>query len=196
MTRAAPFSPIMMVAALMLVEVMRGMTDASITRSRETPCTRSSGIDHRAVVAAHAAGAAGMEHRAALRRTRTEAGPARTRRCLRQHSRVDQVAERRLPVDVAQHADAVDQRLAVDAPRSGSWPGCAAARAGRPTRCRRVPRDVGPALACRGREAGEAVQRLARLVHRQRHDRELHVGAVVARVPRARRSRPPARRRR
>src|SRR6185369_6128224 len=39
-TSAAPFSPIMIAAALVLVETTRGITDASMTRSRSTPRTR------------------------------------------------------------------------------------------------------------------------------------------------------------
>ena len=38
---AAPRSPTMMVAALVLADTTRGMTEASITRKPSTPCTRS-----------------------------------------------------------------------------------------------------------------------------------------------------------
>ncbi len=42
-TISAPFSPIMMVAALVLPETTVGITEASTTRSRSTPRTRNCG---------------------------------------------------------------------------------------------------------------------------------------------------------
>jgi hypothetical protein len=43
MTRAAPLSPIIRLLALVLADVIRGMTDASITRNLSTPRTRNAG---------------------------------------------------------------------------------------------------------------------------------------------------------
>ena len=51
----------MMVAALVLADVIVGMADASTTRRPRTPRTRSCGSSTD-VVAAHAAGACGVEH--------------------------------------------------------------------------------------------------------------------------------------
>ena len=43
MIRSAPFSPIMIEAALVFELISRGMIEESITRSRSMPRTRSSG---------------------------------------------------------------------------------------------------------------------------------------------------------
>ena len=64
-TRAAPLSPIIRLVALVLAEVICGMTEASITRSLSTPRTRNCGSSTDAVVAAHPAGADAVKHRAA-----------------------------------------------------------------------------------------------------------------------------------
>lgn len=42
-TILAAFWPIMIVGALLFPDTMLGITDASATRKRSTPCTRSSG---------------------------------------------------------------------------------------------------------------------------------------------------------
>jgi hypothetical protein len=56
---AAPFSAIMIVGALVLVEVMAGITEASMTGSPSSPCPRRVvGDRHR--VAPHHAGAVGV----------------------------------------------------------------------------------------------------------------------------------------
>ena len=66
-TMAAPFSAIIMVGALVLPEVMVGMTEASITRSRSTPATRKPLVDHHQRVARqpHLGGADRMKDRGA-----------------------------------------------------------------------------------------------------------------------------------
>ena len=50
----------MIVGALVLVEVTAGMTEASITRSPSSPCTRNSLSTTLSRVRAHQAGAAGV----------------------------------------------------------------------------------------------------------------------------------------
>ena len=57
---AAPFSAIMIVGALVLVEVTAGITEASMTRRPSSPCTRNSAVDDAHRVRAHHAGAAGV----------------------------------------------------------------------------------------------------------------------------------------
>ncbi len=54
---AAPFSPIMMVGALVLPVVSVGITEASMTRRPWMPCTRRREIDDGARILAHLAGA-------------------------------------------------------------------------------------------------------------------------------------------
>ena len=55
-TRSAPFSPIMMVVALVLPPMMDGITEASITRRLSTPRTWSSGSTTESSSDAHRAG--------------------------------------------------------------------------------------------------------------------------------------------
>jgi hypothetical protein len=93
----------------------------------------------------------------------------------------DEAAERRLRVDLAQEPQAGDEHARVV--RIGEVAGAD------PRRRERIGAGeldaagrFRPALRRRRREAREAMQRIARLVDRERHDVEEHVGAAAARV--------------
>ena len=64
-TSAAPLSPIIRLLALVLAEVICGITEASITRSRVDAADAQLRIEHRCPVASHPAGADAMKHRPA-----------------------------------------------------------------------------------------------------------------------------------
>ncbi len=57
---AAPFSAIMIVGALVLVEVTAGITEASMTLRPSSPCTLSCVVDDAHRMLPHQAGAAGV----------------------------------------------------------------------------------------------------------------------------------------
>ena len=101
-----------------------------------------------------------------------------------------------LAVDLAQHADAGDDACAIAARRRGSSVSMRGVVERIGARDLHAAARLGMALPHRGGEARVAVQRVARLVHRQRHDVELHVGTAARGVHACTRRRRPGPRRR
>jgi hypothetical protein len=64
---AAPFSAIMMVGALVLVELTAGMMEASMMRNASNPMHPQFVVDHRHCMVAHQAAAASVVDRRAVR---------------------------------------------------------------------------------------------------------------------------------
>ena len=112
----APFSAIMMVGELVLPDVIVGITEASMTRSRSMPNTRSRSSDHgeRIGVAAHLGGADRMEDRGADVAGRLgETGVIAADRFARQDFIRMKRLQRRLRHDVAGDADRVGGDAAI-----------------------------------------------------------------------------------
>ena len=102
----------------------------------------------------------------------------------RHHLDIPEIAERFLPVDLAQHLQARDHRLAVDLlGKVIRFDARLVERIGRADR--KVSARFRMALPDRRGEAGIAVQGIAGLVDRQRHHVELNVGAPADGVFRA-----------
>ena len=111
---AAPFSPIISEAALVLAEVTVGITEASMTRRLSIPCTRSAGSTTAIRSMPMRQVPAGVKNGAAVGAREIEQLLIGLCGWSWQHLLVPEIAEGRLAVDVAQHPDAGDDDLAIE----------------------------------------------------------------------------------
>ena len=188
-TIAAPFSAIIMVGAAVLPEVMVGITEASITRRRSRPITRSrsSTTAKRIGVAAHPGGADRVEDGGADIAGRLTSAASSSSA----HALAGQIFDRVIFLQSAGCATTrrVTERIAVG--------GDAAVVVGRQIirlDRRGGVRGIGACAAGHGRglmgcrshtlavKAGKRMQRLAEFFQRQRLDVELEIGALAARL--------------